>query len=148
PSGCWRTSCSPRDRPATTVVQRSRPKTGWRCGGRRRRLWPGARRGGSMRLFIAPFGTETNTVAPIPTGLDDFRRNMWIEGNIAEAPPTPWAAPAQRWVRRARETNWEVVESLHTCAEPAGVTTREAYETIRDRILSDLRKAGPVDGVL
>src|SRR5262249_21597768 len=43
---------------------------------------------------------------------------------------------------------WEVVESLHTFAEPAGPTTRAAYEYMRDRILSDLAAAGEVDAVL
>jgi microcystin degradation protein MlrC len=43
---------------------------------------------------------------------------------------------------------WEVLESLHAFAEPAGVTTRSAYESMRDRILSDLAQAGPVDAVL
>lgn len=100
-----------------------------------------------MRVFVATFGTETNTFASFPTGIDDFRR-LWVEGNVASATPSPWVAPAQCWVRRAAELGWEVVESIHTFAEPAGPTTRSAYEMMRDRILSDLAAAGPVDAVL
>ncbi|HWA20232.1 MAG TPA: M81 family metallopeptidase [Devosia sp.] len=101
-----------------------------------------------MRLFIATLGTETNTFASFPTGIEDFRRGVWFENGIAEAPPSPWAAPAQHWLKHARALGWEVVESLHTFAEPAGPTTRSAYEWMRDRILGDLAKAGPVDAVL
>lgn len=102
----------------------------------------------SLRIFLATFGTETNTFASFPTGLDDFRRGFWVEGNIEQAAPSPWAVPAQRWSSAAKRLGWEVVESLHAFAEPAGVTVRSAYETIRDRILADLAAAGPVDAVL
>lgn len=101
-----------------------------------------------MRVFLATLGTETNTFASFPTGLDDFKRGLWIENGVASVPPNPWAAPAQRWLQRATEAGWEVVESLHAFAEPAGPTVRAAYETMRDRILADLAKAGPVDAVL
>lgn len=101
-----------------------------------------------IRVFLATLGTETNTFASFPTGIEDFRRGLWIEDGIANAAPSPWAAPAQHWLKHATAAGWEVVESLHTFAEPAGPTTRSAYEFMRDRILSDLAKAGPVDAVL
>ena len=102
-----------------------------------------------MRIFIATLGTETNTFASFPTGLDDFRRGFWVENaSVDSVPGSPWAAPAQHWLRRGRELGWEVVESLHAFAEPAGPTIRAAYEEMRDRILADLAAAGPVDAVL
>jgi microcystin degradation protein MlrC len=101
-----------------------------------------------MRIFLATLGTETNTFASFPTGIDDFRRGVWIEGNIMSAPPSPWVLPAQRWHRHATGLGWEIVESLYAFAEPAGPTVRSAYEAMRDRILADLAAAGPVDAVL
>lgn len=101
-----------------------------------------------MRLFIATLGTETNTFASFPTGRDDFRRGFWNEGDIGSIPGSPWAMPAQRWLSRANELGWEVVQSLFAFAEPAGPTVRSAYEEMRDRILADLAAAGPVDAVL
>src|SRR5690606_1494645 len=61
------------------------------------------------------------------------------------AMPSPWSGPGQTWLRRAEEQGWEVVQSLFAFANPAGPTTRDAYETMRDRILDDLRAAGPGD---
>ena len=101
-----------------------------------------------MRVFLATLGTETNTFVSFPTSLDDFRRGLWVEGGIAAEPASPWSAPAKTWLARAREKDWEVTESLHAFAEPAGVTTRVAYEFMRERILSDLAAAGEVDAVL
>ena len=101
-----------------------------------------------MRVFLATLGTETNTFASFPTGLDDFRRGFWTEAGIESVPTTPWSAPAKVFRARALAAGWEVVESLHTFAEPAGRTTRSAYEHMRDRILDDAAKAGPLDAVL
>jgi microcystin degradation protein MlrC len=101
-----------------------------------------------MRVFLATLGTETNTFVSVPTGPDDFRRGLWAEHGIADAPPAPWSMPAKQWLRRSIESGWDVVESLHAFAEPSGPTTRAAYESMRDRILADLEAAGEVDAVL
>lgn len=101
-----------------------------------------------MRVFLATLGTETNTFASFPTGLDDFKRGFWADDGIDRAAATPWSAPAKQWMKRSREAGWEVVESLYAFAEPAGPTTRDAYETMRDRILGDLKAAGDVDAVI
>ncbi|HHY49128.1 MAG TPA: M81 family metallopeptidase, partial [Alphaproteobacteria bacterium] len=101
-----------------------------------------------MRIFLATLGTETNTFASVPTGIDDFKRVLWAEHGIAAVPATPWSSPARHWRERALAAGWEVVESLHAFAEPAGPTTRTAYERMRDRILGDLAAAGEIDAVL
>ncbi|ODT70844.1 MAG: hypothetical protein ABS75_10490 [Pelagibacterium sp. SCN 63-23] len=100
------------------------------------------------RIFIATLGTETNTFASFPTGLDSFQEGFWNEGDIASAEPSPWSGPCQIWLQRAAEQGWEVVQSLFAFANPAGPTTRAAYEGMRDRILGNLEAAGPVDAVL
>jgi microcystin degradation protein MlrC len=101
-----------------------------------------------MRLFIATLGTETNTFASFPTGLEDFKAHAWSEDGARDLVASHWNAPARTWLRRADALGWEVVEGLHAFAEPAGVTTRAAYEFMRDRILVELAAAGPVDAVL
>lgn len=101
-----------------------------------------------MRVFLATLGTETNTFVSFPTGLDDFKGGFWVDNGIGAVPASPLSAPAQTWLARARERGWEVVESLHAFAEPAGVTTRDAWEFMRDRVLADLQSAGGVDAVL
>lgn len=61
----------------------------------------------------------------------------------------PYSAcvPLIRWRDLGRARGWEVVESLATFAQPAGITLRSVYEAYRDEILADLRAAMPVDGV-
>jgi microcystin degradation protein MlrC len=43
---------------------------------------------------------------------------------------------------------WDYTFGLHASAEPAGVTVKSAYETLRDEILDKLKAAMPVDAVL
>ncbi|MDE0531522.1 MAG: M81 family metallopeptidase [Albidovulum sp.] len=101
-----------------------------------------------MRIFIASLGTETSTFALFPTSVENFKRHMWTERGIEELPPSPSSAAPRKWVELARENGWEVVEGLHAWAQPAGITTRAAYESMRDRILDGLRATGRVDAVL
>jgi microcystin degradation protein MlrC len=84
-----------------------------------------------MRIFAAGIATETNTFCPIPTGIDDF---------------TPKSLDA--WRDMARAQSHDLVEGFMARAQPSGTTTRQAYESLRDRMLEDLRRAGPVDVVL
>ena len=101
-----------------------------------------------MRLFIATLGTETNTFASFPTGIDDFRNCLWVEGDIESVPGSPWSSPGQIWLKNGRAAGWDVVQSLFAFANPAGNTVKADYEAMRDRILDDLRAAGEVDAIL
>jgi microcystin degradation protein MlrC len=102
-----------------------------------------------MRVFTAVLATETNTFSPIPTGLDAFK----VLGEYYPAGQHPdrmtlFGAPL--WVarERARDNGWTVTEGMAAFAQPGGTTTRIAYETLRQELLTDLRAAGPVDLVM
>ena len=59
-----------------------------------------------------------------------------------------YAGPLWAARQRAKGKDWTLVEGLTAAAMPAGITTRHAYETLRDELLQDLRNAGPVDVAL
>src|SRR5260221_5146050 len=101
-----------------------------------------------MRVFIAGFDTETNTFAPIPTGRRAFAEGFVAHGNATQLPENYCSAQLNVWRRRAEERGWEVAESLCTFAEPGGTIVRAVYESFRDEILFDLRRAMPVDLVI
>jgi microcystin degradation protein MlrC len=99
-------------------------------------------------LFTACLGTETNSFSPIPTGLELYRRTMFVRGGAFGEHPGPFGLPLVLWRERARSLGWRVVEGLAAFATPAGDTTRVAYETLRDGILGELTAALPVEAVL
>ena len=101
-----------------------------------------------MRAFTASLATETNTFAPMPTGLASFHQDGYFPAGTYPDAPSLFAGPLWAARRRAREHGWQLVEGLVAGAQPSGITTRLAFETLRDELLADLRAALPVDMVL
>jgi microcystin degradation protein MlrC len=101
-----------------------------------------------MRMFVAALGTETNTFSPIPTGLGSFEEYLWFPAGSHPAEPRFFTGPIVAARRRAASDGLTVIEGLATFAAPAGVTTRHAWETLRDQLLEQLRAALPVEIVL
>ena len=102
----------------------------------------------SRRVYIAQFAHETNTFSRLPTTLDDYRRRWLLEGDEI--------APRFRGTRTeigglldyADQSGWELVAGVAANATPSGKLTREAWETIRDRIVSRAREAGRISGAV
>jgi len=101
-----------------------------------------------MKVFIATLGTETNTFASLPTGMQTFEETMFFRGDATKHPQTLASEPLHVWRRRTEEHQGEVVESIAAFAQPAGVTVRKVYEDLRDELLQDLKAGGPFEMVL
>jgi microcystin degradation protein MlrC len=95
---------------------------------------------------MAFLATETNSFAPIPTGLASFEelgvtRRDGSLNNSQEAAGRAFRALAEADGR-------QVIESLEAAAQPAGPTVQPVYEHLRDLLLEDLRAAGSVGIVM
>ena len=102
-----------------------------------------------MKVFTASLATETNTFAPCPTGLRGFEEGGFHPAGTHPNELTLFAGPLWALREHARHhPDWQIVEGLVASAQPSGITTRSAYETLRDRILAELEAAAPVDMVL
>jgi microcystin degradation protein MlrC len=101
-----------------------------------------------MRVFSAGLATETNTFAPMPTGLASFRDRGYYPAGTHPDQMTFFAGPLWAARQRGKALGWDLVEGMVAAAQPSGTTTRHAYETLRDELLADLRAALPVDIVL
>jgi microcystin degradation protein MlrC len=101
----------------------------------------------TRRLFAGGVATETNVFAPMPTGLRDF------EVTGPEDPPEvrdrPIGGPTfRRYAAAAEQRGWSYVQGTYAFALPSGMTTRSAYETLRDRMLAEVEAALPLDAVI
>lgn len=101
-----------------------------------------------FKTFIAALGTETNSFSSMPTGMATFEETMLYYGDATQHPPGTFSLPLHRWKAAAEARGGAVVESVAAFAQPAGLTVRRVYEGLRDRLLSDLKAALPVDIVL
>jgi microcystin degradation protein MlrC len=96
-----------------------------------------------MRIFVAALVTETNTFSPFPTSYEDFtvhERGSASDSMLGVVPKV--------FRDRAEADGHTVIESITAYAEPSGRTIKAAYERLRDRIVGDLKSAGPVDMLL
>ncbi|CAN5456029.1 M81 family metallopeptidase [soil metagenome] len=101
-----------------------------------------------MRVFSGSLATETNTFGPMPTGLMSFKdRGHYPAGQHPDR-MTLFSGPLWAARLRGKDAGWTLIEGMVAGAQPSGTTTREAYETLREELLADLRAALPVDMVL
>jgi len=98
-----------------------------------------------MKIFAAGIATETNTFSPLLTGLEDFTilRGKDVRVGCVEHKSLDLTDP---WGRMAEARGDEFVFSLMAFAEPAGLTVKSAYESLRDELMSDLRDAHRAQG--
>jgi microcystin degradation protein MlrC len=101
-----------------------------------------------MRVFSATLATETNTFAPMPTGLSSFRERGYFKAGQHPEHMSLFAGPLWAARLRGKALGWHLAEGMVAGAQPGGTTTRVAYEALRDELLADLHAALPVDMVL
>jgi microcystin degradation protein MlrC len=101
-----------------------------------------------MRVFAAGLATETNTFSPLPTGEASFRDRGYYPAGTHPDHLLFFAGPVWAARQRAKENGWSLKEGLVAAAQPAGITTRAAYEVLRDELLNDLKNALPLDMVV
>ena len=101
-----------------------------------------------MRMFVASLATETNTFAPLPAGRAAFEDAFYAPPGTHPPTPTLCSAPMVAARARAAKDGFTLIEGTCTWAEPAGLVSRSAHESLRDEILGQLKAALPVDIVL
>ncbi len=100
------------------------------------------------RIFTAALATETNTFAPIVIDRRGFEGSLYAPPGTHPATPTLCTAPITVGRRVCAEKGWALIEGTAAWADPAGLVSRGAYESLRDEILAQLQAALPVDGVV
>lgn len=100
------------------------------------------------RVFVAALATETNTFSPIMIDRRAFEASLYAPPGQHPETPTLCTAPVTVGRSVCAEKGWELVEGTAAWADPAGLVSRGAYETLRDEILEQLRAALPVDAVV
>ena len=78
-----------------------------------------------LRVFSATLATETNTFAPLPTGLDAFHDRGYFRAG--EHPDQPQLFSGPLWAARLRREalGLELVEGMVAAARPAGAASRK-----------------------
>lgn len=99
-----------------------------------------------MRVLTAEFTHETNRFSVRKTGLEAFAARCLLHGAAAIAARGQANTELAGFLDVLAPAHVEVVHALSADAEPAGLVTDEAFETIAGCILESARH-GPYDGV-
>jgi len=99
----------------------------------------------TLRLFGGGIATETNVFSPMPTGIRDFKSSRAGQANGEGVLDDSGFAP---YVELAEQRGYTYIQGYYGFAQPAGVTPRSAYETLRRGLLREIEEALPLDGVL
>lgn len=90
-----------------------------------------------MRIFYGGLSNETNSFSPIPCAEDDF---IEITTDWTGDPDGPFAA--------ALSNGYEILAGSNRLAQPAGLVTDAAYESLRAKLLTEITQQLPLAGVL
>jgi len=102
-----------------------------------------------MRIFSATIATETNTFSPLPTSIEAFKESVFLRpGEHPDDAPRMCTAPLFVARKRAAKDGFTLIEGSCFAASPAGKVNQADYEFMRDEVLTQLRAALPLDGVL
>jgi microcystin degradation protein MlrC len=101
-----------------------------------------------VKVFLAMLNHETNTFSNIPTDRGQFEaRHLHYGGEIVETFRGTGTCLGGM-IDAAERHGVRLVPSVAASASPAGLVTKDIYAHVKQRILADLRAAGPLDGVL
>jgi microcystin degradation protein MlrC len=102
----------------------------------------------ALRVFLGMFSHETNTFSNIRTDRAQFEAHgLRYGGEIIETYRGTGTCLGGM-IEAAERHGMTLVPSIAAAASPAGRVTTEIYEHVKGRLLSDLRAAGRLDGVL
>jgi microcystin degradation protein MlrC len=100
------------------------------------------------RVLSAAIMHETNTFSRVKTDLATFQRRSFYLGNqIPEAFRGTRSAFGATF-EAADKFGWSVVHPIFASANPAGLVTDEAFESMTKWVLDAIERQGPVDGML
>jgi microcystin degradation protein MlrC len=84
----------------------------------------------------------------MPTSTSSFRDRGYYPAGKHPETLTLFSGPLVAARMRGKDAGWTLIEGMVAGAQPSGITTRHAYESLRDELLADLKAALPVDVVL
>ena len=109
------------------------------------------------RIAFARIAQETNALSPVVTTLADFESSHYLEGDAllaaaSEGPEVPGffrRAELAGFISaaRARKAEIEPVPILSAWASSSGPLSKECFETLEERLVEQLRRAGTLDGM-
>ncbi len=98
------------------------------------------------RVLTGEIAHETNTFSIVPTTLENFRRRVFLTANEIPAQRRGTRSEFGATFEAADTFGWTLIHPLAASANPSGMVTSEAFETLAGLLLAGA--AGGIDGAL
>jgi microcystin degradation protein MlrC/acyl-CoA synthetase (AMP-forming)/AMP-acid ligase II len=98
-----------------------------------------------LRVFTAGIGTESNTFLGKPITEEDFASCLLYRPGEHPEVLTEVSAPLHVLRQAQAERGWDLHEGTYAFSLPGGRVLREVYERLRDEILVQIARSGPLD---
>jgi microcystin degradation protein MlrC len=100
------------------------------------------------RVLTGRFMHETNTFSRVKTDMDAWRRRDFHRDNEIPAAFRGTRSALGATFEAADRFGWNLIHPISANANPSGIVTDEAFETIGGAIVAAARDQAPIDGVL
>ncbi|HVC53881.1 MAG TPA: M81 family metallopeptidase [Stellaceae bacterium] len=100
------------------------------------------------RVLTGRFMHETNTFSRVKTDMNEWRRRDFHRDNEIPAAFRGTRSALGATLEAADRFGWALVHPISANANPSGIVTDDAFETIGGAIVAAARDQGPFDGVL
>jgi microcystin degradation protein MlrC len=100
-----------------------------------------------VRIAIGEIAHETNTFRPGVTGTEQFKALEWQQGTQILENHRGVRDYLGGMIAAGDTLDIELVPTFAASAEPSATIAREAFDTMRDALLAELRAVDPVDAI-
>jgi len=101
-----------------------------------------------MRFIVGMLSHETNTFSSVKTELRHFQERSLFYGEEMFKEFKGTKTSIGGVMDAAVTNNVELIPTVAANAMPSGIVTADTYRLLKERILSDIKKAGKIDGVI
>lgn len=101
-----------------------------------------------MRIGVGGFSHESHAFLPTVTSLDEFVQSELSEGEELLARHEERGTELGGAIDAARDLPVELAPLMFASAQPGGPIPEATFEVLKERLVSAIRCAGPLDGVL
>jgi microcystin degradation protein MlrC len=102
-----------------------------------------------LRVFVGSLQHETNTFSPLPTTRRSYEELVLHQGGDERTLAAAKAVPGYGdMLAVCADAGDEAIAGMCALAQPAGPLAQREYERLRDELLDEVRRAGPLDFIV
>lgn len=101
-----------------------------------------------MRIITGTISHETNVLSNISTSVEEFRKRKLLYGEEIFEHFKGTRSPVGGIIEGCKIYGYKLIPTVFASATPSGTITTEAFDTLLDEILNEIKKASSIDAAV